>query len=216
MKLELNAVKRELGKKSERKTMRQDGFIPAVLYGGGSDGLPVTINEREFVQNYRKSFGHVAFWDLKIGDETVTAVIKDKQVHPVSRKIVHIDFMELHKGKSIVLDIPVNYNGTPVGTKTGGAVDYLLRSLTVHSLPKDVKDSIDVDISELDIGDTISVGDLELGEMETRIPLDVTVVHVYIPRIKAEDTEEEAEEEIEGEGEGEGEGVSEKAKDSEK
>jgi len=193
MKLEINAQKRELGKKSERKDMRKAGLIPGILYSSGKEAVPVSISEQDFTINFRKSFGHVAFWDMKIGNETFTAIVKDKQVHPVSRKVVHIDFMELQAGKSIVLDIPINFNGTPVGTKTGGAIDYLIRSLTVHTLPKDVMDSIEVDISGLDIGDHISVADLDIGDMETRVPQDVAIVHVYMPRV-VEETEEEDDE----------------------
>ena len=194
MNLKIQAQKRELGKKSDIKNLRKDGFVPAVVYGEGKEGLPIYLNYRDFFSVYKKSFGQLVFFDLNIDGEEIRTIIKDKQIHPVSRQIIHIDFQELHAGKEIQVDIPLQFVGDAPGTKEGGHLEVMLRSLTCQSLPRNIKDDIVVDISGMQLHDVITVGDLDLGEMGTKVADDLAVVSVHVPR-----AHKEAEEEEEGE-----------------
>ncbi len=142
----------------------------------------------------------MVFFDLNVGGEEIRTVIKDKQIHPVSRQIIHIDFQELHAGKEIQIDVPLQFEGEAPGTKQGGHLEVMLRHLTCHSLPKNIKDDIIVDISGMQLHDVITVGDLDLGDMTTKVAHDLAVVSVHVPRAhKASDEGEEGEESAEGE-----------------
>ncbi len=194
MNLKIQAQKRELGKKSDIKNLRKDGFIPAVVYGEGKEGMPIFLNYRDFFSVYKKSFGQLAFYDLNIDGEQVRTIIKDKQIHPVSRLIIHIDFQELHAGKEIQVDVPIQFEGEAPGTKQGGHLEIMMRTLTCHSLPKNIKDDIVVNISGLQLHDVITVGDLDLGEMTTKVAEELPVVSVHVPRAHKETSEDEGEE----------------------
>ena len=195
MNLNLNAEVRVQGTKAEMNTARKEGRIPAVIYGQGKPGKSIFIAENEFTKQFRKSFGQVAFFNINVDGKEVKTIIKEKQIHPVSRKVLHVDFMELHEGSEISLDIPIIVSGTPVGVKAGGVVEFGIRKLHVYSLPQNIKDDIKVDMSGLKIGDSIHVGDLELDEMRTRTADNVMIVSVHAVRgSKAGDEEEEEEE----------------------
>ncbi len=196
MNLNLNAEVRELGTKAEMNTARKEGRIPAVIYGQGNPGKKVFIAENEFTKQFKKSFGHVTFFNITVDGKEIKTIIKDKQIHPVSRKVLHVDFMELHEGTEISLDIPIVLNGSPVGVKAGGVMENGIRRLHVYSLPMHIKEDIQVDMSHLKIGDSIHVEDLDLGEMKTRTAGRVLVVSVHAVRgAKSADEEDEEEEE---------------------
>ncbi|MDY6915188.1 MAG: 50S ribosomal protein L25, partial [Candidatus Cloacimonadota bacterium] len=161
MNLKVEAQKRTTKKKSDLKQLRNEGQIPAIIYGQGKDGILININEADFFKIYRNSIGEVAFFDIDVEGKTYTTVIREKQVHPLTRKILHIDFMELREGKPITIDIPVQLSGEAEGVKKGGVLEFLVRNIQVTCLPKDVPDAIQIDVTDLDMGDAIHVADLE-------------------------------------------------------
>ncbi len=196
MNLNIQAQKRELGKKSDLNKLRRDGFVPAVVYGEGKEGKPIFLNYREFFNMYKQSIGHMAFFVLEVEGEKVRTILKDKQIHPVTRQIIHIDFQELHAGKEIIIDVPLNFEGEAPGIKEGGMLDIQLRHISCSSLPKNIKDDIVVDLTVLGVGDVITVGDLDLGEMTSRAAEELAVASVHLPRAAkaADGGEEEGEE----------------------
>lgn len=189
----IEAEKRELGKKSDLKTLRKSGKIPAVLYGEGKPGIPILVDDRDFRAQYKKGIGGLAFFEISLDGETFKTIIREKQIHPVSRQMVHLDFVELHPGKEIQVDVPIKYVGESVGVKGGGVLEISMRFLPVVTLPKDIIEDIEIDISGLDIGHGVHIKDLELGNMRTSLNDDVPLVTVHLPKGTKKDEEEEEE-----------------------
>ncbi|MCF7858266.1 MAG: 50S ribosomal protein L25 [Candidatus Cloacimonetes bacterium] len=212
MNIAVNAQKRDIGKRSDLNKLRIDGQVPAIIYGNGQKGIKISINARDFTKSYKKSIGEIAFFDITVGDHTYKTFLKEKQVHPLTRKIQHLDFLELHKGKEITILVPINYVGEAPGTKEGGVLEIIHRTLQITCFPKDIPEEIKVDVSSLNIGDAIHFGDISLSkEIETELTAETTLVAVSLPTIMEEPEEEE--EGVEGL---EGEEISEEETDEEK
>lgn len=195
MNIKIEATLREKGKRSDLNKMRREGFIPAVIYGEGKVGLNILLPKIDFLKSYKKSIGEVAIFDINLAGKEINTFIKEKQIHPVSRDFVHIDFVELHKGKAITLNIPMHYPGEPVGLKEGGVLEILHHSIEISCLPKDIPEEIVIDVSSLDIGDSIHFRDIQLAEGSTTSMSDATtLVAVRAPKKITEETEEVVEE----------------------
>lgn len=199
MNLKIEAKEREIAKKSVRKKMRKEGFIPAVVYGKDFENKLVFLETNVFKRQFRKSLGGLAFWDIKLGDDEFTTILKDKQVHPVSRDIVHLDFQVLNEGEEMTLNIPMRYVGSAIGVKNGGVLEIHTRSIEVQCLPKDIVEDFKIDISDLDIGDSIHVRDIEADKMTIKDSPEQALVLVQPPEELEEETEEEELELAEGE-----------------
>jgi large subunit ribosomal protein L25 len=193
MNIKVEAQNRSKGKKSDMTTLRSNGMIPAIVYSDGKEGKMISLPKMNFMKEYKKTYGHMAFFDINIDDEIIRAILKDKQIHPVTREILHIDFQELHKGKLITIKVPLRFIGTAPGTKAGGLLEVLHRDLEIECLPKDIPDEIEVDISKLDLGSVIHLGDVDLGTLQTKLPSDTTIVTIHVPRAIAEKAEEKSE-----------------------
>jgi large subunit ribosomal protein L25 len=208
MNLKVEAQKRTTKKKSDLKQLRNEGQIPAIIYGQGRDGILISIDDADFFKIYRKSIGEVAFFDINVDGENYTTVIREKQVHPLSRKLVHIDFMELQQGKPITIDIPVQLKGEAEGVKKGGVLEFLVRNIQVTCLPKDVPDAVEIDVTNFDMGDSIHVADLEFDydKVDVNLSPETTILTIAEPSELVIETEEaEGEELAEGEEIAEGE-----------
>jgi len=144
------------------------------------------------MKNYKKSIGEVAFFDFDLSGKKISTFIKEKQVHPVSRDFVHIDFMELHKGTTITLEVPLHYKGIAEGTKEGGALEILHHTLEISCLPKDIPDEIEIDVTNLKIGDSIHFREIELSEGVTSSMTEATTL-VAVRAPKKEEVVEEVE-----------------------
>ena len=202
----INGSKRESVGKSASKALRNAGQIPCVLYGG--DGpMHFSAPELAFSKLIYTSNAYtvvIAFDDK----ESYSAVLQDVQFHPVTDKILHIDFYQLFDDKEIAMDIPVRLVGDSVGIKLGGNLQRNKRKLRIKALPANLPDYIEIDIADLDIGDRVYVTELE-NESYTFLHPDNTVV-CQVRRARAlivEEVEEvEEDEETEGEESGESSG----------
>jgi len=195
MNVKVEAQLRSIGKKSDMKNLRKQGFIPAVIYGEGKEGVKISLERIPFMKIYKTTIGEVAFFDIKVDSKSYTTIIKARQVHPVSREYMHLDFMEIHKGKAIVVNVPIKYTGEAVGLAAGGVLDVIVRKLEISCLPKDIPDDFVVDISNLDIGDSIHLSEIDLKDLECRTAESSTLVAVRAPR-KVEELEVAEEDEI--------------------
>ena len=193
MNIKIEAKLRELGKKSDLKNLRKEGFIPAVIYGEGQVGTNILLSEIPFQKQYKKSIGEVTIFEFDLDGKTISAFIKDKQVHPVSRKFMHIDFVELHKGKPITLNVPIRYIGEAAGTKEGGLLELIHRELEITCLPKDLPEDVVIDVSDLGIGDSIHFKDIQLAENISTSMSDVTTLAAVRAPKKEEEVEVEEE-----------------------
>ncbi len=205
MKVVIEATERDIGTKSELKEMRKSDYIPGVVYGPGRDPLAIKLEKNLFLKEYRKTIGELVIFILKIGKNEFQTVIKDKQIHPVSREIQHVDFLELRQDSKITINLPIKYVGSPVGVKDGGVLEILIRELEITCYPKDIVEDIEVDLSNLEIGQSIQIGELDFQNIELSLQPDISLAIVHPPKSLLEEEEEEAAEGEEGEEVAEGE-----------
>ncbi|MBW6516576.1 MAG: 50S ribosomal protein L25 [Candidatus Cloacimonetes bacterium] len=199
MNIVIEATEREIGTKSDLNELRKSNFIPGVIYGPGREPLSIKLDKNLFLKEYRKTIGELVIFNVKIGKKQYQTIIKDKQIHPVSREIQHLDFLELQKDSKIKVNVPIKFVGTPVGVKDGGVLETMIREIEITCLPKDLIEDIELDISDLEIGKSIQIGDLPIKDLEVSLSPEVSVVIVHPPKALVE--EEVAEEEVTEEGE---------------
>jgi len=168
-----------------------------VVYGGEKP-LHFSADELSFKNLVYTPNAHTVVVDLDSGNK-VDVVMQDVQFHPVSDKILHVDFYQLFKDKPVTMDIPVRLNGNSPGVRNGGRLLFRKRTLLIKALPENLPDFFDVDISELLIGDNISVESLLNDDFTILHPDSTVVVQVKTARAVIV-VEEEEEEDIEGEG----------------
>ena len=186
------------------KRLRAEGKVPAVVYGMGTEPTSITVDWKELRRVLTTEAGLNALIDLHVGDEANLTVIKDMQRDPVRRNVTHVDFMMIDRNVAMDFDIPVVVGGDLSKLEhEKGMADQLLYTLTVKAKPGSIPTQIDVDASELGIGDQIKVGDLQLGAgVETELDPETVIVHGVVTRSGVEG-EGEGDESAEGEG-GEG------------
>jgi large subunit ribosomal protein L25 len=177
---ELKALQRtSLGKK-DSKNLRKNKQVPCVLYGGKEN-----IHFSALVSDFKNLVytHHVYVVDLNIEGKKHLAVMKEIQFHPVSDDINHIDFMEVHSEKPIVINLPVEIVGNSVGIRAGGKLRQRKNYIKAKGLIKQLPDSLTIDISELNIGQSVLAGDLKFENMEILEPHHTMVVGVVSSRI---------------------------------
>ncbi len=189
------------GKSAARK-LRSDECIPAVVYGL-NDNVSLSVNPKE-LKKLIDDKGRNVLIELKVdGDsaENRNVVLQEFQVHPLRPGWVHIDFLEIDVTKKIKAKIPVILVGVSPGEKQGGHVNHIIRALEIESLPKDIPEKLEVDMSAVELNQMIHVSDLKFGESVTIVndPQDI-VVNVHLEKVKEEKAEgEEGAEGAEGE-----------------
>ncbi len=197
----INGSQRESVGKVATKALRNAGKVPCVVYGGDT---PIHFSADELEFNKLVFTPNIYTVDIKFENGTeVESIMQDIQFHPVTDKILHIDFYVLKKGREITLDIPVRTEGDSIGVKNGGVFRFTLRKLSITSIPKNMPDFILLNITDLEIGDNIHLNDIEKeAEFTFNHPEDAVVCQVLTPREEIVDEVEE-EEGIEGEEGGE-------------
>jgi len=190
-------IRKTIGKGSAR-VLRRDGWIPAILYGAGKDPVMLSVETLEFEAITRnQSIANVLLnLSIKNGKTTKqTVMIKEMQVHPVSLDYLHLDFYEVAMDQKIRVDVPVVTVGQSVGVELGGILQIVRREIEVLCLPLNIPESFEVDITNLDVGDSLHVSDLPLGDGVEIVPdANLTVVTVVMPKMELEPEEEEVEE----------------------
>jgi large subunit ribosomal protein L25 len=165
--------------KRDAKELRYQSLVPAVLYGGptqthfavsAADLRPVVYTP------------DVHFIDIEVAGVKTQAIIQDIQFHPLTEKILHVDFLQLDPAKPLTMEIPVKLTGTSPGVKTGGKLVLKLRKLRVKALPKDHLDTIDVSIEELEVGKSVRVSDLKFDKITIVNSQEDTIVSVTTSR----------------------------------
>jgi len=182
------------------RELRRQGSIPAVLYGSNTESMLLSVSTKALELATKSANIGQLLLNLTIeGDESVakTAMIKELQVHPLSGNPIHVDFYEVDMKRKINVNIPIVTTGMSKGVEQGGMLQLVRRELEVLCLPNEIPEFIEVDVSDLDIGDSLHVEEIELGE-NIEMPADVnfTVITVLAPALEEE---EEETEEIEGE-----------------
>ncbi len=189
--LTIDAVSRKTIRKSDLTVLRAEGKIPANVYGYKMESKSITLNKADFMKAYKKSFREVTFYSVQVDGEKYFSVLKEKQVHPVTREFLHLDFMVIPSDSNIDFDVPINYSGEPIGIKAGGTMDVILRSVKISCFAGKVPDAINIDVSNLDVGTSLHVKDLPQGDWEYKDNPENAVIVIHAKRGEAptEDSE---------------------------
>jgi large subunit ribosomal protein L25 len=165
--LSIDVQKRTQTGTNANRRLRQSGKIPAVVYGGGKDTVPIELTRKTLIDLLKSGETENAIFLLKLGDsgEERHAMIHEMQIDPLTRQIVHIDFQRIVMTEKVKVQVPIELVGTAYGVKTeGGMIDFVHREVMVESLPGDIPKHIDVDVTELHIGHHVEAKDLKLPE----------------------------------------------------
>jgi len=177
--------------------LRARGIIPAVIYGGKVKPQALQVAARDVNAMMSHASGENVLVDLEIAGEksNLAALVQEVQHSPVGGEIVHVDFHAISMDETIQAEVPLEPTGTPVGVKTfGGLLEQSLRALAIECLPRDLPDRITVDVSQLNIGDSIHVRDIQLPSGVTaKVPADLTAFSVLAPVVEEEPVAVEAE-----------------------
>ncbi|MXX97704.1 MAG: 50S ribosomal protein L25 [Rhodothermaceae bacterium] len=192
--ISISAQARTPGKASARAARRQ-GNVPCVLYGRHVDAHPFVTSERSLHPLIFTDRTHIV--NVSLGDDSWECIVKDVTYHPVTDRPIHVDFQALQAGEKVTLSIPLNFIGVSVGQSKGGSPQFVLNELLVSCFPRDIPARIDIDVREVDIGDSIYLRDLEEEALEFLAPEDQILMTVMRPR--AVEEEEEVDEEVEEE-----------------
>lgn len=192
----IKGSERESVGKVSTKALRNAEKVPCVLYGGEKP-IHFSADELSFKGLVYTSNAHTVVIELE-GHQPYEAVLQDIQFHPVTDRILHIDFFQLFEDKAVSMNIPVRLEGNSPGVRNGGRLLFRKRKLTVRALPANLPDAIMVDISKLRIGGTISVGDVKTEEYTFLHPDNTSIVQVKASRNAVADDDEDEEEGAEG------------------
>ena len=204
--IDLQATSYEATKKGDIKRMRKEGRIPAVIYGHKEKSKRIYVLTQDFKKILDILKKEAVTVNLLVNGKKLLCVIKSIQHNPMTGELLHIDFQHIHKKEKIRASIPIHLIGVAPGVKKGGIQDQHLYDVVVRCLPGDLPSHIDVDISSLDLGQTIHLADIGLPEVEFELPKESTIVSMLIPRaaveVKPEEVVAEGEEEKPEEAEG--------------
>lgn len=193
----LGAERRSSKGKGAARGMRAAGRIPAVIYGHGRDPEALSLSRQEFERALTGVEVSSAVIDLDVEGAPVKALIREIQRHPIRSEILHVDFLEIHAGEQITLQLAIHLTGSPDGVRNGGGVlDQVMRELTIRVLPRNIPDRLNVDVTELRVGQSLHVRDVTIPDVEILTDPGKTICTVVAPRVEAEPVEgAEAEEE---------------------
>jgi large subunit ribosomal protein L25 len=185
---ELVAEFRETQGKGASRRLRHEGKVPAILYGGHADARALTLNHQKLLIMLENERFYSTILNLKVGEQTQAAILKDVQRHPFKNAIVHIDFQRVEDNEKIRISIPLHFTGAAVspGVKSqGGIVSHMRNDVEVTCLPKDLPEFIEVDISGLSLNESIHLSQLKVPAGVTLVELakeDAAVVAIHSPR----------------------------------
>jgi large subunit ribosomal protein L25 len=155
----LKAEARTGSGKGEAGRLRRDGRIPGIVYGAGAEPVRVALVEKDVTTALRTG---VRLLDLKVGAESLNALLKDVQYDHLGERLVHVDFQRLVKGQAIEIRVPITYRGTPVGLKDHGVFNVVHDTLLVSCLPEDMPEGLSADVSGLAMGQALHVSEVAL------------------------------------------------------
>ena len=165
--------------KRDAKELRYNGLVPAVLYGGKTQPH-FSVSAADLKPVIYTPVVH--FIDITVAGVKSQAIIQDIQFHPLTEKILHVDFLLLDEKKPIAIEIPIRLTGTSPGVKMGGKLVQKLRKLRIKALPKDHLDNIDVSIEGLEVGKSVRVADLKFDKLTITNAIEDTIVSVTTSR----------------------------------
>ena len=209
--VKLEAQLREGRGKGAARATRRAGLVPAIVYGHKLEPTAVQLPER-VIRRFLGTIGENAMINMELGQDKIeTVMLKEVQIDPVTRQIVHVDFLRVSLEEQVTAHVPITLIGTAPGIAEGGIQEFLLREIQVECQAGQMPENIEIDVSALEIGDRIRVGDLPSLENISVLDDPVTIiVAVAIPTLREEEVVVEEEEELEDEEDREPEVIGEK------
>ena len=189
---EINGKVREVGNKAVIKAIRRQGLVPCNLYGQGMENVLFTVTDRDLqgITNTPASY----IIDIKLDNgKAYTAVVHELQFHPVKDNCLHVDFLAVNEEKPITISVPIVVSGHPVGVQKGGKFVLVSRAIRVSALMKDLPDTLNVDVTKLDIEKRIVAGDIKLDNVAVVSPKDTIICTVKSTRNMSQVANESAE-----------------------
>lgn len=187
----LEAAPRTAAGKGEAQRLRRTGKVPAIAYGKGLASTTLAVSPKEIVAILKSEHGKNSVIEMKVGGKPVTVMIKDYAYHPVTRDLLHVDFVEVKPDQDVTVDIPLFTTGKAAGLVSGGVLRQVFRAVPVRCLPAAIPAKITVDVAHLEMGHHISTKELPLpAGVTVLLPPEQTIVAVVAP--EKERVEEEA------------------------
>lgn len=184
----------ETGKGVNRK-LRASGRVPAVVYGHGEETRPLTVDAHELERLLATVRVESTLIELSIEGERapVRALVRELQTHPYREDVLHIDFYQIHAGEALTVEVPIRLVGASPGVRAGGIMQHALTELEIRCMPDQIPELLEVDVSALEIGDSIHVSDIALPEgIEVLVDAERSVCSVIPPTVAAAEGEEAA------------------------
>ncbi|MGD9364184.1 MAG: 50S ribosomal protein L25/general stress protein Ctc [Desulfobacteraceae bacterium] len=197
--IELKAETRTTTGNNPARALRRAGRTPAILYGPEAEPVMLSIDTDELEHIIKLGNVGRSIFNLAVdgGKKSRAAMIKELQTHPVSQDILHIDFYEVNMDRKVKVMVPVVTTGKSVGVEMGGMLQIIRRELEVLCLPNAIPQEITIDITDLDVGNSVHVEDINLeGDVEIPHEVDFTVLTILSPKKAEEEAVEEEEEEL--------------------
>ena len=186
----------DFGKNVARR-LRRAGRLPAVIYGGGSEAISVTVEPRQLAAVLRSEGGHTSLVNVEVrGGEKLRAMVKELQRDPVRGSLLHVDFVRVASDTRIKVKVPIHITGEPQGVKLqGGIFEFVLREVEMECLPDDIPERLTVDVTELTLGRNLRVSHLPAGaNVKVLTDPNRVVAHVVAPKVEEEKAAAEGEE----------------------
>lgn len=194
------SVREIAGKGASRRLRRLDGQVPGIVYGGSNKPVQISIEHKELVKHLEQESFYSHIIDLKLGGKSESVILKDVQRHPSKPRILHVDFMRISKSRKIIVSVPLHFlnEANCKGIKLGGGlITHTMTQLDISCLPGDLPEYIEVDMLDVELGQTLHISDLKLPKGVESVALshgpdhDLPVVSVNKPKGVAADIEED-------------------------
>lgn len=183
----IGAQRRTDSGKGAARQLRLGGRIPAVIYGHGREPESLSLLESDLEHVLKGLEVGSAVFDLDVEGSAVKAVVREIQRHPFRAKVLHVDFLEIHAGEKLTIQLGIHLTGSPDGVRNGGGVlDQVMREITIRVLPKDIPNRLDLDVTALRVGQSLHVSDVTIADAEILTDPKKTICSVVAPKIEAE------------------------------
>ena len=174
--------------KNEARRMRQTGNVPAVLYGGKGEALPLSVNAKQVTAILRSETGHNTLFQVNLGGKQEPAIVKDWQVDPVSGHLLHVDLLRIAMDVRMKVKVPVHTFGEPSGVKVqGGVFEMVMREVEVECLPADIPTEFKVDVSGLALNQSLRASELPLDKVKIKLLTDSNSVLAHVVALRVEE-----------------------------
>ncbi|MDD2290072.1 MAG: 50S ribosomal protein L25/general stress protein Ctc [Bacteroidales bacterium] len=177
---EINAHKRENFTKAAVKQLRREGMVPCVLYGNDTENIHFAVLEKDLKDLIYTPSSYII--SINIDGKKSLCILHQTQFHPVSDKILHLDFLAIDPAKPITIQVPVSISGNSEGVRQGGKLQVLNRKLLISGFLKDLPNQLDVDVTDLVLGKAITAGDLKYDNIRIMSPRGTIICMVKMTR----------------------------------